>query len=110
MVIATNGQISFFGTGTLRGRLRFMPSSNAPVPMTCFPVNVKTRFKTPPRAVVALRATSGDKDSKRASGAPLVPFWRFINSTEGPTVQILNIQGLEYDSKQKIDLVIIGDL
>jgi hypothetical protein len=108
--ISTTGFVTFYGQGWLTGLVRFMPSSNAPSPLACFPLNVKTRFKASPKAVVAIRASKEDKDSKKASCAPLAPFWRFINTTEGPTVQIINIQGLEYDSKQKIDLVIIGDL
>lgn len=55
--ISTTGVVSFYGQGWLSGLIRFMPSSNAPFPLGCFPLNVKTRFKASPKAVVAIRAS-----------------------------------------------------
>lgn len=107
--VGTSGNvIPLAGVGTLEMGCRFLPTNNRPDPLECFPIEVKTKFKTPPKAVVAIsckRLTSTGKDPLNSPG---VPSWRFINTSNGPTVQITNIPGLEYGCRQRVLLAIVG--
>lgn len=108
--INTNGQVIPGGTGTGLTFIqhRFMPSNNRNQPLPCFPVNVKTRFKASPVGVVAIRNSKTQKLAQKPINAPVTPSWRFVNIDGQPTVQILDIQGLEHDCKQKVTILILG--
>ncbi len=88
-------------------QLRFMPVDNRPLPLSCFPVDVKVDSKSPPKAVVTISNRRLGEDTRPTCPA-LNPSWRFINGRSGPTVQILDIPGLEYGCKQTIQIAIIG--
>lgn len=107
--ISSNGDvIPATGAGVMSIHIRFMPTKNVPDPDSAFPVRVKTSFKTPPAAVIAIRNERGNNDAKRSLCAALTPSWSFIRDSNGPCVLVNDIQGLEYDCRQVVDLLIIG--
>lgn len=86
----------------------FMPANNRSTPLDCYPINVKTRFQRPPAAVLAIKNTRIGQDGLWSPNVALMPSWRFIRSNGKPTVQIIDIPGLEHGTRQKVDIMIIG--
>lgn len=82
-ISSSNGAVSV-GPSGLTGRTdihcRFMPASNTPAPLSCFPIDVRTGFKTPPKAVVAIANARWSKDTKTPVNSAGMPIWRFVQT------------------------------
>lgn len=112
------GDVSIFGNGTIKHQVgsttnvfihaRWMPKSNQPQPLDCFPMDISTRFKTRPEFVLAVMNDRQKETDSKFICSPIGPSWRHYISADGPVIQILDIPGLEYDTRQQVTFLLLG--
>lgn len=96
-------------TGTVAHELHtsFLAIESSPVPLSCWPKFVKTKFVNV-AAVVIAGVYDGATTLPLPAGAAYAPVWESSSQGGFPQVKIVNIAGLPYNRKSRVSLLIFG--
>jgi len=98
------------GTATAFVSCRFLSRDNTRLPNSCFPISFKTKFKKPPVGMIAVKSSQEQRRSENIQSNPMLPSWSYSMDSRGnATIQVLDLPGLEYGSKQRVKFLIFGD-
>lgn len=94
-------------SGICRATGRYLSSDSTPVPLSCWPKLVKTRFKKV-SAVVVANVVDGETTKTLPAGCVYPPVWEMSTMNGAGQVKLLNIAGLPYNRKSRVSLLIFG--
>lgn len=93
--------------GEPSGCVRFLASDSNPVPLSCWPKMIKTKF-TKVSAVMVGGVYDAQTSEPLPAGAVHPPVWEMSTQGGFPQVKLLNIAGLPYNRKSLVRLLIFG--
>lgn len=107
--ITAAGVVSVTGSGGALwvGHVVFLSSDAVPVPLSCWPKFIKTKFKAV-SGVSIMNVSDAQDTAKLPAGAVYQPVWEFSTQAGIPQVKLLNIAGLPYNRKSRVRLLIFG--
>ena len=105
--VGTNGNMTLSVDADHRGSFTFLSSDATPVPLSCWPKMVKTRFKSVSSVVVSA-VYDAATTSPMPAGLIYSPVWETTTMAGEINVKLLNIAGLPYNRKSRVRLLIVG--
>lgn len=107
--IDTSGNILVYNASAdaLYGHVRFLSLDSTPIPPSCWPKLIKTKFKNV-AGVIVLDVDDAETTSPLPAGSIFHPVWDATEVDGMPHVKLLNVPGLPYNRKSHIRLLIIG--
>lgn len=109
LYIGSNGTLTA-GTGVNTDfglACRFLSSDATPIPLSCWPKLIRTKFKKV-SAVLLAEVVDGETTKPLPAGLAHHPVWEMTTQKGEPNVKLLNIAGLPYNRKSRIKLLIVG--
>lgn len=105
--VQSNGNMTLSADADHRGMFSFLSSDSTPIPLSCWPKMVKTKFSRV-SAVLVGAVFDGATTSPLPAGAVYHPVWETTTMAGEINVKLLNIAGLPYNRKSRIRLLIFG--
>lgn len=105
--IQGDGSVNITGTDIITGQFRYLSGDAAPIPLSCWPKMVKTKFKKV-AAVMVANVSDGETTKGLPAGCVYPPVWEMSTMNGASQVKLLNIAGLPYNRKSRVSLLIFG--
>lgn len=106
-LMSTDGSISPQFIDDMSGHVRFLAADSTPIPASCWPKMVKTKFKKV-SAVIVADVFDAETTKPLPCGSVWHPIWETASENGIPQIKLLNIAGLPYNRKSRVRLLIIG--
>lgn len=89
----------------------YLAADSRPVPLSCFPIYLKTEIANPVGVFVIDTQYGENKRSPyiRPGAAANHCDWSFVKKADGNYIQINNLTGLPYNQKTKVRFMIVGE-
>lgn len=105
--VGTNGNMTLRLDADHDGSFSFLSSDATPVPLSCWPKLIKTRFSKVSSVLVG-SVSDAATTSPMPAGQVQHPVWETTTMAGEINVKLLNIAGLPYNRKSRVRLLIFG--